>query len=405
MEERALSHKRDQSRFSIGARMPVLEHLTINRPPDGRNSGRVLLSVLFRTAMTVALILSAAKTLQAAETLRLQPLPPTKAPSPIDRAEGGLDSGPSPSDAPLPAADDNASDENALSGDGGLVAELAEATAVNGATCQNEIWQIYTRHLPACTPHPTPRVYQHACQTWQTRNLEDLLKPFDGLVVIFAHGNRMEACNTLHRGMLYYRCLTSGAGPKVRFIIWSWPSDQVKGQIKDVRVKAERADCEGAYLGWFLEQLPEEQGVSLIGYSYGARVIANAMHLRTCGGNRYFKFERSDPMRVVINAPAMSNCDLASWGRYSGAMSQVDRMLMLYNSTDPILKRYRVVERGSRPSALGYTGLKMAVPGGPKIRQIDASPIVGRSHYEPKYLANGNLLAEMRRCLLWEAMP
>lgn len=308
------------------------------------------------------------------------------APSPVDAAEASGGAAPAHSN-------DNA----------GL-----DDPAASDCECDNEIWQINTRQLPPCRANPRPRVYQleeNGSRCWEPRSVEELLAPYDGIVVVFVHGNRMEAQNALNRGMMYYRCLTACHGPKVRFIIWSWPSQQIHGQLKDIRVKAQRADCEGAYVAWFLNQLLDEQPTSLIGYSYGARVLANAMHLLRRGGTRQMALDRERQMRVVFNAPAMASRDLSHGGRYRLATTQIDRMLMLYNSRDPILKRYALVAPRRHPHALGYTGLTSAIPGGAKIRQINVAPVVGRSHYEPRYLQNPGLLAEMRRCLLWQQMP
>ena len=322
-------------------------------------------------------------------------------PAPPAESADDVDGGPSPSDF----FGDPGRNESADIPSGESVEDERSSSVCE---CQNEIWQINTRHLPACTANPTPRVYQFdeaGTRCWHPRTLEELLEPYDGIVVVYVHGNRMEAQNTLNRGMMYYRCLTNCGGPKVRFIIWSWPSQQIHGQLKDIRVKAHRADYEGVYVAWFLNKLPEDATLSLIGYSYGARVLANTMHLFTHGGTRKMALSRQAPMRTVFSAPAMANCDLSRGGRYRGAMNQVDRMLMMYNSQDPILKRYSLVVPHSHPQALGYTGLRSAIPGGTKIRQIDVAPVVGRSHYEPRYMQNSGLLAEMRRCLLWQEMP
>ena len=70
-----------------------------------------------------------------------------------------------------------------------------------------------------------------------------------------------------------------------------------------------------------------------------------------------------------------------------------------------ILKRYRIVEKHARPQAIGYTGLSRAIPNGDKVRQIDVSHVVGRSHYEPRYVQHSGLLHEMRQCILWQEMP
>ena len=87
--------------------------------------------------------------------------------------------------------------------------------------------------------------------------------------------------------------------------------------------------------------------------------------------------------------------------KFGRATSQMDRMLHIFNSLDPILKRYRLVEKGARPDALGYVGLRSAIPHGDRVTQFNASRIIGRSHYEPNYLASPLLLGKLQRELLW----
>ena len=150
-----------------------------------------------------------------------------------------------------------------------------------------------------------------------------------------------------------------------------------------------------------MAKVPAGQRVSLIGYSYGTRVIANALHIRALGGLSDFPLPPpTDTVRVVMTAAAMSNCSLHPGRRYGCALSQIDKLLVIYNPKDPVLKRYGLVEKGARPQALGYTGLCRPLPGD-KERQINASGIIGKSHYEPRYLYNPYLRGEMRSYLLW----
>lgn len=291
----------------------------------------------------------------------------------------------SPSDLPLPAAPDEPSSPEQPQSD-----------------CpEHELWQVNTRHLGSCCMPPPLRVYQWQDCQWQSRAVDDLVAPFDGLLVIFVHGNRMEPGNTLDRGRLYYRCLTGGACRPVRFVIWSWPSERIKGQIRDVRVKARRADCEGAYLAWLHGQTAPGQPVSMIGYSYGNRVIASALNRRARGRVGELELPPGEPVRVVMTAAAMSDDALHPGRDYGCALSQIDQLLVIYNSKDPILKRYHVVEKGSHPEALGYAGMCCPLPEVDQIRQINAQRIIGRSHYEPRYLHNGYLRGQMQQYVLW----
>ena len=282
------------------------------------------------------------------------------------------------------------------------VAETAEPVAESAEPVADEIFHVYTRHLGVgCYPPPL-RVYRYrgGC-CWDAVPTEEVLSEFPGTLVIFVHGNRMELGNTLNRGLLYYRRVLSCSSQPVRMVVWSWPSEKIKGQIRDVRAKAVRAHWEGAYLAWFLNETVHMR-TSLVGYSYGARVIASALQFRACGGLPGMPLPAGGPpIRVVFGAAAVDNTSLSCRGQYRAATGQMDKALILINRRDPVLKRYRLVQQGSRPEALGQTGLRGPTPHGCRIRQMDVTRIIGRSHYEVRYLENSLISATMRRYLLW----
>ena len=73
---------------------------------------------------------------------------------------------------------------------------------------------------------------------WQPSNLESFLA-FDPSVrtIIFIHGNRITPSDAKNEGLAVYRRLMNygGDGERIRFVIWSWPSAQVGGPLRDVR--------------------------------------------------------------------------------------------------------------------------------------------------------------------------
>ena len=70
---------------------------------------------------------------------------------------------------------------------------------------------------------------------------------------------------------------------RLRFVIWSWPSDKIKGPLNDIRTKAWRTDTDGYYLGWFLQRMHPQSDIGLIGFSYGARIVSGALHVLAGG--------------------------------------------------------------------------------------------------------------------------
>jgi len=214
--------------------------------------------------------------------------------------------------------------------------------------------------------------------------------------------------------MVYRRVVSqSDAKLPVNFIIWSWPSTRVKGPLNDVRSKAARTETESYYLGWTLDKMVRGQKTSLLGYSFGSRIILGALNLSN-GGKAMGRSlstvttksgEAISPIksRVALLASATHNYWLTP-GRHHGlAYESIDKLLLLNNSKDRALKVYRFVEKHGSPKALGYTGLasrQALSDAGVRIRQLDVSNVVGHSHDIKLYFCSGSLLREMRTSLL-----
>lgn len=244
--------------------------------------------------------------------------------------------------------------------------------------------------------------------------LQDAEQP-DQLTTIFAHGNRIASCQAFTKGWRVYRKLVRCAGERpVRFVIWSWPSGQVCGPVKDARIKAGRTNPSAYYLAWLVDQLDPDEPVSLWGHSFGARVVTGALHL--LGGGRLAGRQLTtrthptrQPIHAVLIAAALDSHWLAAGRAHGRAMSQTDRILLVNNSCDAVLKRYHwVYHRRSCRTALGYTGLPrygMTSESLNAIEQIDACCQVGREHALLGYLCAACLWTPMRDVLLFESEP
>ena len=104
-------------------------------------------------------------------------------------------------------------------------------------------------------------------------------------------------------------------------------------------------------------------------------------------------------------APAFQNTWLMPGAFHSRALAQVDRMLVLYNPRDPILRRYRLIAPGAGAQALGYTGLVGLEPLGPlagRVDQVNVSDEVGRSHDHDRYLES-SYFPSLREYVLWRS--
>jgi hypothetical protein len=108
---------------------------------------------------------------------------------------------------------------------------------------------------------------------------------------------------------------------------------------------------------------------------------------------------RPRPLRVALLAAAVHNYWLQPGACHEHALSQIDRLLIQYNSCDPVLQRYKCVEKRARPAALGYTGMHVDETLGAWIDQRDVCCIVGKSHAEARYFNSSTLTDEIRETL------
>jgi hypothetical protein len=241
---------------------------------------------------------------------------------------------------------------------------------------------------------------------WQASTLESVQAADPSVAtVIFVHGNRLSNWDAKSEGLGVYRrmaCQSPSAAP-LRFVIFSWPSAQIRGPLKDVRAKAARTGPAGCQLAWFVDQLPEESRVTLVGFSFGARIITGSLHILGGGSlGRYCALEPQHPGRRPVNVVLLAAALHADWlapGRYHGlAMSQVDQMLLLNNCSDPAMKYYRFVTKGCRPQALGCCGpMRIDTDGAAKITQRNVRCYVGREHNLFCYLSAPGAIGQ-----IWE---
>ncbi len=282
-----------------------------------------------------------------------------------------------------------------------------------GASRNDEVWFVSTRHL--CFPRwDDPSTYALDVRRyeresgWRESSTEEFIALPALPTVVYVHGNRTDWSEASQHGWQVYESLAGccNGPPTMRFVIWTWPSDQLRRPLRDVRVKAGRADNETFFLGWFLSQLKPASRVSLIGYSYGSRIITGGLHLLAGGslGGIHLPHPAEAgraPARVALLAPALDHDWLYPGHCHGAALEQMDHLHILYNSCDPALQYYDRLYRCSRVAALGYVGLSLDGLGvfSHRVEQFDAAPFVGRSHEEDHYFSSSNLKQEICRVL------
>lgn len=300
---------------------------------------------------------------------------------------------------------------------------LAEPTVeINPSTqvSADELWMVNTRCITseACradllNPTFSTSVYDGGSHLVKS-DLETLVNlavaDQDTVNIIYVHGNNFEANEVMERAWFVYqriRC-SRRLGTPIRFIVWSWPSQPETSPLKDVRLKAARTDAQGLYLALFLRQIaPAARPITLIGYSFGGRVVTGSLHALAGGslGGRVIPGQHLTGLEAHVGlvAPALDNDWLMS-GQYHGrATKNTHRISLMYNPRDQILRRYWILDPRDWPRALGQSGgmrFGTGVDGKPVvIKCYNCSRTIGRRHEEEDYYSStcgaGRVMAEL----------
>lgn len=221
---------------------------------------------------------------------------------------------------------------------------------------------------------------------------------------VLALGNGYTAAETRSLGESVYHRLVDGLPPEcgVRFVVWSWPSDHVDhGAIRDSRVKAGRTPYVALILAQWLDVMPPPGQLSLLGTSFGAKVVMEALELRAGGHLGNLRLERQhDAHRPAVHAVLISAAMDDDWllpgHRLGQAISQTEQLLLVSNSVDPVLRKYHwLYGRRSHAVALGSGGLPWDGHSG-RLTQIDAATLIGRHHGCDPFFDSPPLVAAMR---------
>jgi hypothetical protein len=278
---------------------------------------------------------------------------------------------------------------------------------------QDQAWVISTRHLgsPACEIDPPALKfwrYDLAHGRFRPKSAEDFFAADspDAVTFIYFHGNRIDSWQAIDLGWYTYDSVIAPShNPQpVRYVIWTWPSTQIPAELHDLRTKAARTDADGYYLAWVLSQMRDDVPVSLMGFSFGARIITGGLHL-TAGGDLcglqlpHESLRPRRPARSALLAAALHNHWLSPGGYHERAIDATAEMLILANSSDRVLRRYHWVFPCEGAVALGRTGLAYWDESG-RIQELDCAPCVGRIHDSLAYLNSPEIVGRLQAALL-----
>jgi hypothetical protein len=282
---------------------------------------------------------------------------------------------------------------------------------------QDQVWVVSTRCLgcpSGAKTEPAWQLWRYEKAMWQpatatefyASDSKDLVTPF------YIHGNRIDHPQACSDGLSVYFQLVGKLDdePPARFVIWSWPSSQIKGPLNDVRTKAARSDVDAYYLARFMAGMKPEVRVGLVGYSFGARIASGALHL-IGGGSLLGQTIETTPrpqIRVALWAAAEHNYWYLPGNYHDRAIATGDAWFITINCCDPVLSRYRFLDPCGDPVAVGYAGIygRNLLPAdvNERIEEVNVSNIVGGTHDKDAYLYSLYIQNRTRDYVLWHEL-
>ena len=274
-----------------------------------------------------------------------------------------------------------------------------------------QVWLIDTRGTSGCGDLETELsqiTYQRLdescdCGRWQASDAAAFqASAVPGVpTTVLIHGNGTDADWAVRHGCeLYGSMKRQACGRPFRLIVWSWPADRVVRRVRpDVQIKVCRSDVEAYYLARVLSDLPKGEPLSLIGYSLGCRTASGALQLLAGGPvagrsllpNALAAWNSAGPrpIRVMMIAAAMDADWLEPCGPHGLAPSAVERILVVTNDRDRVLKWYSRLYCRHGPEAMGYAGPTGAAGG--KLEVVDVTCEVGGKHDFDRYQGSASI--------------
>jgi Alpha/beta hydrolase of unknown function (DUF900) len=151
------------------------------------------------------------------------------------------------------------------------------------------------------------------------------------------------------------------AGGKFRTVTWVWDARHqlFASPLGNIRDKSQNAEAQGYYLANTIRQLSPDLRIAFVGHSFGCRSVCACLQgLATNIICQNFLpsngLEVPRRMEATLIAPGVENFALGPSGRYSLALSQVERMQITYNPDDRVLRGLAFLTRDS--NVMGLTG-------------------------------------------------
>ncbi|MDR3196879.1 MAG: alpha/beta hydrolase [Planctomycetaceae bacterium] len=249
-----------------------------------------------------------------------------------------------------------------------------------------DTWFIDTRSTTTGLEHLTVKKLDNgnpSVRVWCSATLGEFLEthiPQKPLVIVI-HGNWMSSGKALSYGNSFDRFLDKiEKSGEHRLLIWSWSSERILcGIRKDVLIKASRANEQADYLVSFLQRLKPDSKVSLVGFSFGARLVCNTLQMLADAKEQSNKLS----IRSILLAGALDCGSLLPDGRYGRALSVTEKMLIHVNPDDEALCFYPLLVRVGGPQAVGKKGVLvngLSEESQQKIKSVNVARQLGTEH-------------------------
>ena len=210
---------------------------------------------------------------------------------------------------------------------------------------------------------------------WEASSDQEFLETFDASIplVVIIHGNWMSLPEAKYYGKMFHK-MSRNIGPH-RLLVWSWPAERINGRLRqDAQIKAARADAQAEHLAAFLRLLPDNSKVSLVGFSFGAKLVCNTLQQYA---------NHSLQIRTVLLAAGIDRESLQPGRQYGDALLATEEMLVHVNQLDSKLRFYPLLNGCGGPRAAGKEGVNrygMSTESRAKIKSVDVSRLIGVEH-------------------------
>jgi hypothetical protein len=299
--------------------------------------------------------------------------------------------------------------------------ELASARGLLGAARISELWLVSSRKMPAnpccCRPRELRFGYwkHDGVNNWtastESAFAESSADDVPTTILLPGAPSTIGEAKQIGR-MIYNRLLRElPNGQSVRFVVWTWPTEQsYRMKLKDFRRKAPIAEAQGYYLAHFIDGMAPTIRVSLLGYSFGARMATSAAHflgkgkVQGCTIQDFTHSQRA-AVRLILMEGAVDPHWVYPGNRHGKAIAYCESMLNVRNSCDPVMEKYHLLY-GLRkgPTAIGYVGIRSRARLGEyadKYTDVNVARWVGSTH-DPKYYVKSNeVIASVAPVLLF----